>query len=223
MPKARKNTRKAPVTSLAPSDPASLPSGSSNHPQVTRTIIRRFHVLIKRQTRLQRTLQHGGAKKGTHDLTSAKAELEDIEREIDRLGGLAVYQRMSTIGQGKDRGGGSEKVLIGWLRELGIPEELKRKNTKLRSVIPQSSYPDSIHPGFNIASAQSSRSRRPETRQLHVLSGMDRCDPNRPPFTTLGHPRTGLFTHGSRGTPRKMGCDQSQSRSELCSRSKGPR
>nr|VWO98685.1 Protein phosphatase 2A structural subunit [Ganoderma boninense] len=132
MPKGRKNTRKTPVTSTAPSDHSSLPSGSSNRPQVTRTIIRRFHVLIKRQTQLQHLLQDATAKKHNQDLTSARAELVDVERDIDALGGLAVYQRMSTIGQGKDRGGGSEKVLIGWLRELGLPEELERKGTKLR-------------------------------------------------------------------------------------------
>ncbi|PIL23763.1 hypothetical protein GSI_13513 [Ganoderma sinense ZZ0214-1] len=131
MPKGRNNTRKTPVTSSAPSDHSSLPSGSSNRPQVTRTIIRRFHVLIKRQTQLQQLLQDGTAKKRNQALTSAKAELANIEREIHDLGGLAAYQRMSTIGQGKDRGGGSEKVLIGWLRQLGLPEELKCKGTKL--------------------------------------------------------------------------------------------
>lgn len=157
MPKGRKHTRKTPVTSAAPSDHPSLPSRSSNRPQVTRTIIRRFHVLIKRQTQLQQLLQHGTAKEINRGSTSAKAELADIEREIEELGGLAAYQRMSTIGQGKDRGGGSEKVLIGWLYELGLSEELKPKSTKLRSVILQSSFPDSIRPMFN-ASVQSSRS-----------------------------------------------------------------
>ena len=32
---------------------------------------------------------------------------------------------MSTIGQGKDRGGGSEKVLIPWMRELALHERVK--------------------------------------------------------------------------------------------------
>lgn len=132
MPKGRKNTRKTPVTSAPSSDRTSLPSGSSNRPQVTRTIIRRFHVLIKRQTQLQQLFKDGNTVKNNRDLTSAKAELADIEHEIEELGGLAAYQRMSTIGQGKDRGGGSEKVLIGWLRGLGFPEEVERKNTKLR-------------------------------------------------------------------------------------------
>lgn len=45
---------------------------------------------------------------------------------MEEMGGLAVYQRMSTIGQGKDRGGGSESILIGWLDELGIRNEVTR-------------------------------------------------------------------------------------------------
>ncbi|KAG9040113.1 hypothetical protein FRB95_000042 [Tulasnella sp. JGI-2019a] len=34
------------------------------------------------------------------------------------MGGLGLYQEMSVTGQRKDRGGGSEKILIGWLRDL---------------------------------------------------------------------------------------------------------
>jgi 25S rRNA (adenine2142-N1)-methyltransferase len=45
--------------------------------------------------------------------------LANIDREIEALGGLERYQRMSCIGQGSDRGGGSEKVLIGWLKQMG--------------------------------------------------------------------------------------------------------
>ena len=131
MPKARKNKRKTPVTSSGSSD---LPAGTaSRRPQATRTIIRRFHVLIKRQKQLQHLLQDGDAK-GPEPLTSARAELTEVEREIEELGGLAAYQRMSTIGQSKDRGGGSEKILIEWLRDLGIPKEVKEKGAKLRSV-----------------------------------------------------------------------------------------
>ena len=120
MPKAHKHKRKAPVTvpTAAASDPAAQqPSGSSSRPQATRTTIRRFHNLIKRQAQLQQTIR-GGQK--NLDSQSAQAELARVEKEIEDLGGLAAYQRMSTIGQGKDRGGGSEKVLISWLRDLGL-------------------------------------------------------------------------------------------------------
>ncbi len=65
-------------------------------------------MLLKQQAQLQRLASNE---------ISKKRELADVEREIDELGGLDSYQRMSTIGQGTDRGGGSEKVLIRWLKD----------------------------------------------------------------------------------------------------------
>lgn len=66
-------------------------------------------MLLKKRAQLQGSL---------HD--SDNEALVHVEREIEELGGLAAYQRMSSIGQGDDRGGGSEKVLISWLREMGM-------------------------------------------------------------------------------------------------------
>lgn len=66
---------------------------------------------MKRQNQLRRIAQSS---------IDARAELAVVEQEIEQLGGLEVYQRMSSIGQGADRGGGSEKVLIRWLKELGM-------------------------------------------------------------------------------------------------------
>ncbi|KAK7043754.1 25S rRNA (adenine2142-N1)-methyltransferase [Paramarasmius palmivorus] len=103
MPKARK--KKIPITGPQASTASSTPKSS-------RHVIRRFHVLLKQQAQLQKKLEHG-------DSTVARA-LADIQHEIDQLGGLETYQRMSTIGQGSDRGGGSEKVLIQWLKEDGV-------------------------------------------------------------------------------------------------------
>ncbi|KAL7283183.1 nucleolus protein [Trametes coccinea BRFM310] len=128
MPKARKHKRKVPITVAGPSDRPSQPSGSSSRPQATRTVIRRFHVLIKRRTQLQQ--QVVAAK--NRDVSAANAELDAIEREIEELGGLETYQRMSAIGQDKDRGGGSEKIFIGWLRDLQVPTSMKEKGTMLR-------------------------------------------------------------------------------------------
>jgi len=68
---------------------------------------------LKQQAQLQRLLPSNPSK---------SAELEDVERKIEELGGLQSYQRMSAIGQGNDRGGGSEKVFIGWLRERSVHE-----------------------------------------------------------------------------------------------------
>ena len=58
--------------------------------------------------------------------------LGNVDREIEELGGLAAYQRMSSIGQGVDRGGGSEKVLISWLREMGMSS--RQPSNRLRYV-----------------------------------------------------------------------------------------
>lgn len=128
MPKTRKHKRKVPVTSPDwPSDRSSNPSGSSSRPQATRTTIRRFHVLLKRQSQLQQIIHDK-----PDEAASAKTELAGVRQEIEELGGLAAYQRMSTIGQGKDRGGGSEGVLIGWMRELRLPADVKARGTRLR-------------------------------------------------------------------------------------------
>ena len=99
--------KKTPVT-LTGKDHSSA-SGSSN-PRTTRTLIRRFHVLLKKQRQLR---------KNASSVANAK-ELRNVEQEIEQLGGLAAYQRMSSIGQGTDRGGGSEKVLIKWLVGMGL-------------------------------------------------------------------------------------------------------
>lgn len=118
MPKTRKTKRKTPIT-------ASRVSGagpSSNKPSATRAIIRRFHVLKKRQVQLQKSLHEGSTSIAAGE---AQKELADIEREMVEIGGLEAYQKMSVIGQGSDRGGGSEKILLGFLAELGYPASLK--------------------------------------------------------------------------------------------------
>jgi 25S rRNA (adenine2142-N1)-methyltransferase len=72
-------------------------------------------VLIKRRAILEKRQNKYG-----DGISSSSTELKDIEAEMETMGGLEAYQSMSAIGQGKDRGGGSESVLIGWMRELGI-------------------------------------------------------------------------------------------------------
>ena len=101
MPKTRK--KKIPVTNAD-----NFKATSSSNPRSSRTTIRRFHVLLKKQRQLK------------HAPSTNAQELEDVEREIEEMGGLVAYQRMSSIGQGNDRGGGSEKVLIQWLINLGL-------------------------------------------------------------------------------------------------------
>lgn len=121
--------------------------GSSANPATSAKIIRRFHVLLKRRAQLEKerdkymkagrrrsddrvvndgslaSCSSGSAGRGRVDgeaLEDIQNRLREIEEEMERMGGLEEYQRMSSIGQGKDRGGGSEKVLIEWLRELGF-------------------------------------------------------------------------------------------------------
>ncbi|RXW24927.1 hypothetical protein EST38_g938 [Candolleomyces aberdarensis] len=103
MPKARK--RKTPIVQ------ANTDAPTSSKPEVTRSVIREFHTLLKRQAQLQ--------KKGTQDATTT-SELSQIQKRIDELGGLERYQHMSAVGQKDDRGGGSHKILIGWMKELGL-------------------------------------------------------------------------------------------------------
>ncbi|KAJ7702387.1 nucleolus protein [Mycena rosella] len=101
MPKARK--RKIPITAGAAT------STSSSTPKSSRTVIRQYHVLLKQQAQLKAL--------PTRDAQTSQ-KLDDIKHEIDQLGGLEFYQRMSVIGQGHDRGGGSEKIAIMWLKEI---------------------------------------------------------------------------------------------------------
>jgi 25S rRNA (adenine2142-N1)-methyltransferase len=103
MPKARK--RKTPIVQ------ANNDAPTSSKPEVTRSVIREFHVLLKKQAQLQ--------KNRTQDATTS-SELSDIQKRIDELGGLERYQHMSATGQKDDRGGGSQKILIGWMKELGL-------------------------------------------------------------------------------------------------------
>ena len=92
MPKGNRQ-RKLPVT-------VAERHGSSSTPRTSRTVIRKFHTLLKQQK-------------------SAQGDtLTSINHELEKLGGLEKYQHMSSIGQGTDRGGGSEKVLIGWMKQM---------------------------------------------------------------------------------------------------------
>ncbi|KAF9070415.1 nucleolus protein [Rhodocollybia butyracea] len=117
MPKVRK--RKIPVTATVAS---TSNTSSSSKPEASRAVIRRFHVLLKRKTQLL---------KATDRDLARKTELANVEHEIEELGGMESYQRMSTIGQGTDRGGGSEKVLIRWLKD----KEMHKKEKKLSRLL----------------------------------------------------------------------------------------
>lgn len=72
--------------------------------QSCRTTIRQYHLLLKRRQQLEQAKQ-----------TIALAE---IDQQIASLGGLERYQQMSSLGQLEDRGGGSEKVFIQWMKAM---------------------------------------------------------------------------------------------------------
>lgn len=98
MAKSRRRRKQAVTITPAPST-ASNKSISGHH------LIRRFHLLLK-----QRELLVSGS-------TSASYELDNVENEILSLGGLEAYQTISAQGQSEERGGGSEKVFVAWLKE----------------------------------------------------------------------------------------------------------
>ena len=104
--------RKQPITASSISTSQHLKLSGPN-------LIRRFHVLLKRKQAL--------LAKGT---TSRSKELDEIEEEIESLGGLEMYQRMSVKGQDEDKGGGSEKVFIAWLKE----EEVDKVGSPMQCV-----------------------------------------------------------------------------------------
>ena len=119
--KVKTRQRKLPVTTEPKSK---VKGGKSANPQTTANLIRRFHVLIKRRAQLEK-------KKASAE--NAR-ELRGIEDEIHDMGGLEAYQKMSSIGQSEDRGGGSEKVFVEWLKELGAQRESKERHCRLRCV-----------------------------------------------------------------------------------------
>lgn len=100
MAKTRK--RKQPVTSSFNYSHRTL----SGH-----DLIRRFHVLLKRRAGLAT-----GSSSTSHEVT-------EVEDEINTLGGLETYQRISAQGQSDERGGGSHKLFIEWM----LQKDLKRK------------------------------------------------------------------------------------------------
>lgn len=116
MPKARK--RKNPIVDVVPANTSS----ASTAAQSCRTTIRRYHVLLKQQRNLE----------NSNDPSRTLA-LAEIKRELEKLGGLERYQELSSLGQREERGGGSEKVLISWMKDLDF-HTLHKGKGKLRCV-----------------------------------------------------------------------------------------
>lgn len=119
----KKRVRKAPITSSlvpatespgqqgsgsgtstsAPGPPAKRPRAKSS--RQTQSIISTYHTLLKRRKQLLAANEAAGVLK--------------VDQEIAAMGGLDAYQKASQMGQTKERGGDSGRVLVPWLQELG--------------------------------------------------------------------------------------------------------
>ncbi|KAI9854379.1 MAG: hypothetical protein M1824_000365 [Vezdaea acicularis] len=121
MPTAKKKRRFSRPNLLSNSRPSLKRPQSSMSSKTARTIIRSHHYLRKK-----------------HALAVANGDVtttEKLQNQIEARGGLKKYQQASIIGQSKDRGGDSSKVLMDWLKSVG-PETNKlldnRGDSKLR-------------------------------------------------------------------------------------------
>ncbi|OCF31358.1 hypothetical protein I316_06963 [Kwoniella heveanensis BCC8398] len=134
-PKPRK-AKKSPI-SLDQSATRAQPSSSSSRPpvvshRVTQSTIARFHTLLKQQARLKRKLECHGVHDGEREVQSVHSSLLAVEREMQQLGGLHAYQLASKLGQSRERGGDSSKILLGWLEEMGVRSTATGAGAKLR-------------------------------------------------------------------------------------------
>ena len=127
----KKRVRKAPITSplahatefpgqkglgagtstSAPGPPAKRPRAKSS--RQTQSIISTYHTLLKRRRQLL--------------AINAAAGVLKVDGEIAAMGGLDAYQKASQMGQTKERGGDSGRVLVPWLQELGWGPQLGDK------------------------------------------------------------------------------------------------
>ena len=143
-----KKVRKRPITA----QPLARNSASSR--QGTQQTISKYHVLLKRKAGLEKQL----SSTDNHTETREKLEkqLEALNTEFERLGGIEAYQKASVHGQSAERGGDSAKVLIGWLKErildqISMPREENRAGPrrKLRYGLP---YHSDFHLTLEVAS-----------------------------------------------------------------------
>jgi len=97
--------------------PTARPPKAAFSRKTARTLINRHHHLEKRRQQAIRDGDEGSA-------AAAAAE-------ISALGGLERYQQASLLGQSKDRGGDSSRVLLDWLKP-SLPSKNKELGTQIR-------------------------------------------------------------------------------------------
>lgn len=94
--------------------PSQKKLSSASH-KITQSTISAFHTLHKQRKRIERQLANS-ASSAQHQ--TLEKELQDIDRQVNEIGGLEAYQQASTLGQSSQRGGDSSHVLIKWLKSL---------------------------------------------------------------------------------------------------------
>ena len=110
MPKTKK--RKQPIVPAV--------ANTSITAQSCRNTIRQYHFLLKQRRKLE-------------SAPEPNPTVVEIEHQLSNLGGLERYQQLSTLGQREERGGGTEKVFIQWMKELNVHRR-RTDSTKLRCV-----------------------------------------------------------------------------------------
>ncbi|RKF58997.1 25S rRNA adenine-N methyltransferase [Golovinomyces cichoracearum] len=104
MTKRNKKSKKAPLISRG--RPPIFKATSSLSSKATRNIIRSHHTLQKQRT------------KAIADGDDVKAAV--LMKQIEAQGGIEGYQKASLLGQSRERGGDSSKILLEWLKTLVI-------------------------------------------------------------------------------------------------------
>lgn len=111
----RKKTRKESIVSGS----STARTSSVSH-KVTRSTITAFHVLLRKKANITKKLQHATT---DSERSLGQKELDVINNNISELGGLDAYQRASQLGQSKDRGGDSSRILVNWLLGMGMKKD----------------------------------------------------------------------------------------------------
>lgn len=100
--------------------PTARPAKAGFSRRTARALINKHHLLEKKR---QKAL-----KAGDQDVATA------ITAEISSLGGLERYQQASLLGQSKDRGGDSSKILLEWIKPSlsNTAQQAKTKHERIR-------------------------------------------------------------------------------------------
>jgi len=141
----------------------------------TRTVIRKFHVLLKSRRKIEGQPGNG-------------RELDAIDKQMSSLGGLDAYQGMSKQGQSAERGGGTETVLIDWLKDI-VKDDPLGDGQKLRCVGDAASSPapaDGVSQGAGGGGSESG--------QLSRVFFLDREHAHRPQCAGPRHQAAGFLT-----------------------------